>query len=209
MLESLKSDQVQLQRDFETRKEKELQVESDGSHLIINRHGICLNDQWVTPVEVAGLRYGLVSVPEDEGSVESYVIAWRSYSGLEFELNASNLLPASSYVEEHYTRILDSIYHFIVPGLVDRLADDIRAGREVMLGNTLLRSEGIVLPGPSTMLFWKKDEPISYTKLQTSIEGGHLIVSSKDNPRQAETYDVALVWNAAVFGYVVEALTRE
>ena len=206
--DSLESDRMQLQRDFETRKEKELQVESDGARLIINRNGICLNDQWVTPVEVAGLRYGFVLDRDGDGTTGSYAIAWRSYGGMEFELNASNLLPPSSYVEEHYARILDSIYHFIVPGLVDRLASDIRAGREVVLGATPLLSDGMMLAGASVM-FWKKDEPVSYTKLQTSIEAGQLIVSSRDNPRQSETHDVALVWNAAVFGYVVEVLTRE
>ncbi|MFT3784377.1 MAG: hypothetical protein QM790_20395 [Nibricoccus sp.] len=206
--DSLESDRAQLHRDFETRKEKELQVESDGSKLIVNRHGICLNDQWLTLAEIAGVRHGIVRISEGENVTTSHVIAWRSYSGLEFELNASNLLPASSYVEEHYMRILNSIYHFVVPGLVERLAADIRQGREVFLGTRELRSEGIVWP-ESSMLFWKKDEPISYTKLQTSIEGGLLIVSSKENPRQSETFDVAIVWNAAVFGYVLEALTRD
>jgi hypothetical protein len=205
--ESLASDRAQLERDFETRKEKELQVEAEGVRLIVNRHGICLNGQWVTPVEVSGLRHG-VFAPGEEGGVETRVIAWRSYAGDEFELNASNLLPPSAYVEEHYMRILDSIYHFIVPGLVDRLAADIREGREVTLGTTLLRLEGMYLAG-NTSRFWRKDEPVSYTKLQTEIEGGLLIVSSKDNPRQSENHDVALEWNAVIFGFVLEALTSE
>ncbi|MFT3869626.1 MAG: hypothetical protein QM715_14315 [Nibricoccus sp.] len=205
--EALASDRAQLQRDFETRKEKELQVEAEGVRLIVNRYGICLNDQWVTPVEVAGLRHGMLA-PGEEGGEGTYVIAWRSYAGQEFELNASNLLLPSSYVEEHYMRILDSIYHFIVPGLVNRLSNDIREGREVVLGATPLRLEGMYLAGGGSR-FWKKDEPVSYTKLQTEIEGGLLIVSSKENPRQSESHDVALVWNAVIFSYVLEALTRE
>lgn len=204
---SLASERAQLERDFETRKEKELQVEAEGVRLIVNRHGICLNDQWVTPSEVAGLRHGMLA-PGEEGGDGTYAIAWRSYAGEEFELNASNLLPPSAYVEEHYMRILDSIYHFVVPGLVDRIAADIREGREVLLGNTPLRLEGMYLAG-GTSRFWKKDEPVSYPKLQTEIEGGLLIVSSRDNPRQSETHDVTLVWNAVIFGYVLEALTRD
>lgn len=205
--ESLASDRAQLQRDFETRKEKELQVEAEGTTLIVNRNGICVNDQWVTPIEIAGLRHGMLS-PGEEGGEGTYLIAWRSYAGQEFELNASNLLLPSMYVAEHYMRILDSIYHFIVPGLVERLAGDVREGREVTLGATPLRLEGMYLAG-NTSRFWRKDEPVSYTKLQTEIEGGLLIVSSKDNPRQSEAHDVALVWNAVIFGYVLEALIRE
>jgi hypothetical protein len=204
--ESIESDRAHLQRDYAERKEKELQVESEGSRLIVNRYGICLNDRWIAPKEFSGLRHGVLLAPESGEA--SYVIAWRSAVGEEFELNKTNLLPASSYVEEHYRRMLASIYFFIVPSLVERLVVEIRVGQEVLLGTTRLRPAGVMLPGLSAR-FWRKDEPISYARLETSVEGGRLIVSSKDNPRQAEAYDVASVWNAAVFGYVVEALARE
>jgi len=204
--ESLESDRAQLQRDFAERKEKELQVESEGSRLIIDRRGICLNDRWVTPEDFAGLRHGVLLEPETGEA--SHVIAWLSSAGEEFELNRTNLLPTSSYVEDHYRRVLDSIYFFIVPALIEHLAADIRAGREVFLGLTRLGADGVVLPGlPSR--FWRKDIPVPYSRLETVIEGGRLIVSSTDNPRQAEAHDVASVWNAAVFGYVAEALARE
>jgi len=204
--ESIESDKAHLQRDYAERKDKELQVESEGSRLLIDRNGICLNGRWVAPGEVAGLRHGVQTAPE--GGEPRHVIAWRSASGEEFEINGTNLLPASSYVEEHYRRMLDSIYFFVVPGLVERLVTEIRAGHEVLLGGTRLRPEGVILPGLHAR-FWKKDEPVSFARLETSIEGGRVIVSSKDNPRQAEAYDAASVWNAVVFGYVVEGLARE
>jgi hypothetical protein len=205
--ESLASDLAQMQRDFETRKEKELQVEGEGAQLIVNRHGICLNGCWVSPGDVAGLRHGLVPVPDGDAGAGAYVIAWRSYAGEEFELNAANLLPASPYVEEHYNRIVDSLYHFIAPGLIERLVAGVRAGHETFLGTMRLGPEGVRLQAAPAR-FWKKDEPISFAHLETKIEGGQLIVSSKVNPRQSETHNVANVWNAAVFGYVVEALSR-
>jgi len=204
--ESLESDRAQLQRNFVERKEKELQVESEGSRLVIDRHGICLNDRWVTPDDFAGLRHGVLLEPETGEA--SHVIAWRSSAGEEFELNRTNLLPASSYEEDHYQRMLDSIYYFVVPALIERLAAEIRAGREVFLGSTRLGADGGVLPGLSTR-FWRKDLPVPYSRLETVVEGGRLIVSSKDNPRQAEAHDVVGVWNAAIFSYVVEVLARE
>ena len=205
---AMENDRAQLQHDVETRREKELQVTGESVRLIINRHGLCYNDQWVRPNEVSGLRHGFIASAEGDPAQGSYVIAWRSYAGAEFVLDASNLLPPSTYVEEHYNRIISSIYYFVVPGLVERLASEIRAGRECRLGNTPLLPSGMMVPAPA-VLFWLKDEPISYPKLQTSIEGGQLIVSSRDHPRQAEAHDVALEWNAAIFGYVVEALVRE
>ena len=204
--ESIESDRAHLQRDYAERKEKELQVESEGSRLIVNRHGIYLNDRRVAPKELSGLRHGVLLAPESGEA--SYVIAWRSTAGEEFEVNRTNLLPASSYVEEHYRRMLDSIYFFIAPSLIERLVEEIRVGQEVFLGKAQFRADGVMLPGQPSR-FWRKDEPISYARLETSIDGDRLIVSSKDNPRQAEAYDVASVWNAAVFGHVVEVLARE
>lgn len=205
LLEALKSDQAQLEREYAERKAKELEVEGDGCRLVINRHGIGLNDSWVPVGELAGLRHGVVFSVETGES--SHVIAWRSASGEEFELNGTNLLPESPQVDEHFSRILDSIYFFIVPRLIERLVAEVRAGQEIYLGATRLAAGGITLPGPSVR-FWKKDELISYASLETSIDGSRLNVSNKDNPRQAEAHDVARVWNAAVFGHVVEALAR-
>ncbi len=206
--ESLESDLAQLQRDFETRKEKELQVECGEWRLIIDRYGVCLNDCRVAPDEVVALRYG--QLPGSTRGVNNggYVIAWRSLDGEEFELNADNLLPASSYVEEHYTRILDSLHFYIIPGLVDRLVGEIRAGHELLLGSLRLGLEGAVLTA-AVSHFWKRNERISYARLQTVVEAGRLIVSNRDNPRQSEAYDAVQIWNAAVIGYVVEVLARE
>jgi len=204
--DSLKSDLAQLEREHAERKARELEVEGDGCRLVINRHGIGLNDGWVAAHELAGLRHGVVRSAETGES--SHMIAWRSAAGEEFELNGTNLLPESQYEGEHYSRMIDSIYFFIVPRLVERLAAEIRAGQEVYLGATRLHPGGITLPGPSVR-FWRKDELISYASLETGIDGGRLNVSNKDNPRQAEAHDLATVWNAAVFGQVVEALARE
>ncbi len=204
--ESLKSDQAQLEREYAERKEKELLVEGDGCRLVVNRHGIGLNDNWVPASEIAGLRHGVVVAVETGES--AHVIAWRSVGGGEYELNGTNLLPESQFLDEHYSRMLDSIYFFIVPRLIERVVAEIRAEREVYLGATRLHAGGLALPGPSVR-FWKKDELISYAQLETVIDGGRLIVSNKDNPRQTEAHDVVSVWNAAVFGYVVEVLARE
>ena len=91
-----------------------------------------------------------------------------------------------------------------MPGLVDRLVRTIRAGEEVFLGETPLKPEGMLLGSPAD--FWKRDELVPYAMLETKMEGGQLILSSKNNPWRSETHDVAQTWNAAIITRVIEAL---
>ena len=114
--------------------------------------------------------------------------------------------PPSNSAADRYASILDSFYSSLVPGLVARLVKAIRAGEEVFLGETPLKPEGMMLGSPAD--FWKRDELVPYAMLESRIEGGQLMLSSKGNPWRSETHDVAQTWNAAIISHVIEAMLR-
>jgi hypothetical protein len=202
----LKEAQAQLQRDFTAQEEKGLQAESEGSRLLINHHGVCLNETWTTPAEIAALRHGVETRTEGDTLVTTHVIAWYHTSGAVFVLNHTNLFPPSNFAADRYASILDSFYSSLVPGLVARLVKAIRAGEEVFLGETPLKPGGMMLGSPAD--FWKRDELVPYAMLESRIEGGQLMLSSKGNPWRSETHDVAQTWNAAIISHVIEAMLR-
>jgi hypothetical protein len=200
----LEKARAKLQRDFTAREEEGLRAETEGSHLLVNQHGVCLNGTWTSPAEIAALRHGTETRTEGGAVVTTYLIAWRNTSGEVFVLNHTNLFPPSDSAAGHFASILDSFYASLVPGLVDRLVRTIRAGEEVFLGETPLKPEGMLLGSPAD--FWKRDELVPYAMLETKMEGGQLILSSKNNPWRSETHDVAQTWNAAIITRVIEAL---
>jgi hypothetical protein len=203
----LEKARAQLQQDFTAREEKGLQVENEGSRLLINRHGVCLNGTWTTPANIAAVRHGIETQTEGDTVVTTYVIAWRNTSGENFVLNHSNLFPPSDSAADHFASIIDSFYASLVTALIDRLVKAIRAGAEVFLGKTPLKPEGMLLGSPAD--FWRRDELVPYARLETKIEGGQLTVSSKSNPWRSETHDLAQTWNAAIISHVIEALLRD
>jgi hypothetical protein len=202
---ALENDRAKLQNEFETRKGKELRLEAAANVLQINAQGIDFNGRWVAAADLAALRHKV----EGGGGLSeaTYVISWRTNSGAEFELNRTNLLAPSDRTAQDYARILDAIYFFFVPDLVDRLVAAIRRGEEVLIGETPVKAKGMVLASPAR--FGARDELVAYSALEFKIEDGQLSLSSRLNPWLSDSYVVADTWNAVIFQQLIEAVQRE
>lgn len=203
----LERERAQMQREIETRKEKELRMETETGTLLINRQGVSLDGRWTAAADLVGLRHGVRSRIVGETTVASYVIAWRTSAGQEFELNDRKLLAPSERTGQDYARILDTFYYFFVPGMIDRLVAAIRRGDEVLLGETPIKRHGMLLA--SAARYGARDELVSYTALETTIESGQLMLASKLNPWLSDAYVIADTWNAVIFRQIIEAVLRE
>jgi len=206
MREALEKERSQLQQEIETRKEKELRLETETGVLLINRKGVSLDGRWADAADLAGLRHGVQNRASGNSAVTSYVIAWRTAAGEEFELNDQKVLVPSERTGQDYARILDTFYYFFVPALIDRLAAAIRKGEDVLIGETPIKRQGLLLA--STVRFGDRDELVSYASLETRTEGGQLAFSSKLNPWLSDSYVIADTWNAVIFRQLVEVLLR-
>jgi hypothetical protein len=204
---ALEKDQAHLQREFETRKEKELRMQTGTNVLQISRQGIDLNGQWTPAADLVGLRHKVEPGPSGDLSAAIYVVAWRTAGGKEFELNAANLLAPSESAGRDYARILDAFYYFFVPDLIDHLAAAVHRGEEVLIGETPVKRKGMVLASPAR--FGARDELVPYTSLEFKIEEGQLSLSSNLNPWLSDSYVVADTWNAVIFRQLIEAVQRE
>ena len=203
----LEKDRAQFQREFETRKEKELRLQGETGLLLISRQGVSLDGRWAAASDLAGLRHGVQTRTVGSTAVATYVIAWRTTTGEEFELNEKKLLAPSEHTGQDYARILDAFYYFFVPGLIDRLVAAIRQGEEVLVGETPIRRQGLLLASPAR--FGERDELVSYPSLETRVEDGQLALSSKLTPWLSDAYVIADTWNAVIFRQIVEAVLRD
>jgi len=204
---ALEKDRDQLQRESEMRKEKELRLQTETGILLVSRQGVSLDGQWTAAADLAGLRHGVETRTIGGTAVTTYVIAWRTAAGKEFELNGRKLLAPSEHTGQDYARILDAFYYFFVPALIDRLAAAIRRGENVLIGETPISRQGLVLASPAR--FGVRDELVSYASLETRIEGGQLALSSRLNPWLSDAYVIVDTWNAVIFRQLVEAVLRE
>ena len=204
---SLEKERGQMQREIETRKEKELRLQGDNATLLINRQGVSLDGRWAAAADLVGLRHGVKSRTIGDTTAASYIIAWRTVAGEEFELNDRKLLAASEHTGQDYARILDTFYYFFVPGMIDRLVAGIRRGEEVLVGETPIKRQGLLLA--SAARYGARDELVAYNALETTIESGQLMLSSRLNPWLSDAYVIADTWNAVIFRQIIEAVLRD
>lgn len=203
----LENDWADLQLKVETRKEKELRMEADGNVLQISQQGIDFNGQWVGGADLEAFRHKVGAGTTDDPASATYVVAWRTAGGREFELNSSNLLCPSEEADRNYARILDAFYCFFVPDLIARLIAAIRRGDEVLIGETPMKKNGMVLASPAR--FGARDELVPYGTLEFKIEDGQLSLSSKLNPWLSDSYVVADIWNGVLFNELIAAVQQE
>ena len=203
----LEADRVQLRRESEQRREKELRLQNATCVLQISRLGVDLDGRWMAATDLAGLRHGLETGAMGGSAEATYVIAWRTTGGEEFKLDATNLLAPSEHSGQDYARILDTFYYFLVPGLIDGLAAAVHRGEAVLIGETPVKHRGLLLA--SLARFGVRDELVPYDSLEFKSEGGQLVLSSKYNPWLSDSWVVAETWNAVIFRQLVEAVQRE
>lgn len=195
----------QVRNDFQLRRDKALQIEANGHTLVINFHGIALDDQWLTPGEVAGIRHGVIAGEGD--APPRHVFAWRS-ADIEYEISETNLLSRETAADEH-ARILDAVYFFLVPTLIERLIGKLRAGEPLSLGDAQFDRTGVMLSPAGGTRLWKRSVLVPYSQTSYRLEEQFFKISSLENPKLVETVEVLQTWNAVIIGYVIDRLARE
>lgn len=193
----------QFHQDFLRRKEKELRT-TVGEHVIeITHRTVRWDDYSFTPEEITALRHGRLN--GEEGGRQTHVIAWRA-GEKEVVLDERSAFSDAETAAAHFHRILDALDFFVVPRLVDRLVQTVRRGEVVRFGEAALERGGLRLPSRSRL--WKKDAEVPYPKVQHRMEDGAWVVGSAENSRLQESYPTVDTWNAAIMGYVIDALAR-
>jgi hypothetical protein len=88
--------------------------------------------------------------------------------------------------------------------LIEHLVAQVRKDEPLFFGGDALRRDGWLFVGKGR--FWKTQELVPYDRLSYNVEGSELKVASKDNLKWSETYSTVEIWNAAIAGYMIEAL---
>jgi len=195
----------QFHQQFLLRMQKELRLELPEHALEITVRGVRWDDQEFALDAITGIRHG--RIPDKENTVlgESMLIAWRTPEA-EVTLDSSNVFNDPATAEDLFNRIVDALYFFVAPPLIDRLVQAIQNGEVVELGRSAMNKAGIAITTGTR--FWRKEEELPYTEIMHRIQDGAWIVTSVENPRLEARYSILETWNAGIMGYVVAALTR-
>lgn len=203
-LSALATTRNQIERDFHIRRKKAVRLEIAGHTLLINVHGIALDNQWVTTDALTGLREGRIS-PEGKGPPR-YLVAWRSAEA-EFKIDETTLFSQPATAVDDYARVIDAIYYFMVPPLIKRLTDSLRDGQSMVVGHLQLDRANLTI-APVGTRFFKRDIVIPYALTTHRVQNYQLVISSLENPKLIEMVDTMQTWNAAIAGAVIDQLKK-
>jgi hypothetical protein len=198
----LETQRYALYQEHLAKKDHELVLETNGATFKIDARGIALNDEWTSPADVTGLRHGVMEEAVDDGVVTRHVVVWNSASG-EFSLDPAQFSADGNGAGE-YQQIIEALHFFLAPALAERLAGAVKRGETVMLGDSPMNADGVLLD--ASRIFWKRAQLVPYSQLQHVLSGQTLTLSSLENPKLSQSYDIARTWNAVIIGRVIDDL---
>jgi hypothetical protein len=132
-------------------------------------------------------------------------VAWRAGED-EFEINESDFFSNLETAAADYAAVLEAVYFFVVPGLVERLAANLREGKPLLLGDVQLDGAGVTLTSVNGSRFWKRTTLVPYARVSHEADQHFLKISSLDNPKLVERVDMLQTWNAVIIGHVIDRL---
>jgi hypothetical protein len=190
-----------LESSYRESKAREFQLELPGGFFAISRRGVVWNGETLRIDEIEAIRHGRTGV-SDAGATD-YVVGWRT-AGAEVVLDGASVFTETGAAEEQYTRIVEGLYYFVVPQLIQKLVTAIQSGETVTIGTAGVRKTGIVMPASGRL--FRREQEVPFSKISQRLEAGAWIVGPADQPRYAESYPTVHTWNAAIIGYVIDAL---
>ena len=195
----------QFHQQFLLRLQKELRLELPEHALEITVRSLRWDDQEFALDAITGIRHGRTPEKENAAIGENMIVSWRTAEA-EVVLDVSNVFNDPATAEDFYNRIVDALYFFVVPPLIDRIVLAIQSGDTIELGRAAMNNVGIAFSRGTR--FWRKEEELPYSEIMHRMQDGAWIVSSVENPRLEARYSILDTWNAGIMGYVVAALTR-
>jgi hypothetical protein len=192
----LEQDDAQLQAEI-LRRERTFEFSRHDHTLTIDPEEIRFDDIRLPLREITGLRYGATN----EGELS---IAWCSAETV-VVLDSTNVLHGEDATSDYQT-IMRAIDRLLVPTLGVQLIEALRSDATILLGETPVSQAGVHL-GLSADLT-STDTLVPFSRLQVQTDTTTLVLSDAENPERVQQHNLSEVWNAAIIGAVVEALSH-
>lgn len=202
----LKQDRAHLTKMKAESVKHNVTVEMRNDVVEVTQDFVRYNDRKLPCNEIMGIRFGISKQYTNGILTEcSYLICVGTpTTGLTIECN--RFMRSEDKVSADFNRILESMFHNVVPGIVMRVADNIKSGRPYQMGGCVLTAKGITFS--TGALFWKTEHTLPWSDVRYSNARGSLFVSSAKDPKAAVSYALRDVYNAGIFEFIAKAVVQ-
>ena len=181
-----------------------IQIRSD--QLDITKEFIRYNDKNIFVSNILGIKYGVLIQTVNGVRSSSYSIDIVDGQSKHINIECKRFFRSEAQAEQDFNRILEALYHQVIPSLVYKIAKNIVAGRNIQVGDCRLTKEGMYIT--TGALFWKKETLLSYTQLKFTKGSGKVNVYSTRDYKINASMAIRDIYNAALLEFIVDQVVE-
>lgn len=200
-----KDDSAVVEKNFAEFLKAQVLLDIRGDKLSITREFVSCNSLKVRAADVAGVRFG-VSTQYTNGiqSSVSYLVGVCG-AGTNIQIECKRMFRSEEQAKADYTAILGGLYQNVIPKLVTKIANSIKGGSNLSIGDYNIARDGVYF---RTGIFKKADHFIPWTDIRYGFHAGYLNLSSATKGYKA-SFSVRDAWNAVIFEELVKAIVAQ
>jgi hypothetical protein len=181
-----------------------MQIRSDD--IEVTNEYVRYNNQKYLVSGIQGVKYG-VSIQVINGvRTSSYLIGITGGQSETIHIECKRFFRNETQAEADFNRILEALYHQVIPTLVQRHAEHIVTGMPLQVGGCRLTKDGMYIT--TGALLWKKETLVSLSDLRFSTSAGQINASSAKDNKISATMAIRDIWNAALLEFITKAVVE-
>ena len=179
-----------------TNDDSGLTVDIRGDLVKINSKIIQFKSRYINTSNVCALRYGIY-IKTINGIRSSYYTIWIcDVDQKVITIECNRLLSKTENVERRYEEILEAIYIFAVPRILEKVRNLFNKGAFIQIGDCKLYKDVLIIN--CGIPFFKKENKVSWLDLKISAVGGQIHIYSKSNSKIGCKLEARRDWNAVL-----------
>ena len=224
--EQLQEDKAKLINLLKKTTEHNLQMQIRSDEIEVTNEFVRYNDQKISVSRIQGIKYGGFIQLIKGVRTSSYLIDITGGQSRTVHIECKRFLRNEAQAEQDFNRILEALYHQVVPALVQKLAEGIVSGRPLKIGNCSLTKGGMDIPltaldeGARALQImnlskthrpveqWNKSPLVPLTDLRFSQYAGQINVSSVKDKGISASMAIRDIWNAALLEFITKAVVE-
>jgi hypothetical protein len=122
------------------------------------------------------------------------------------KIECKRLLRSEAQAKQDFDRILDALFHQVVPSLVQRLAENVISGTPLQVGDCKVTKDGIYIT--TGVLLWKKETLVLFSDLRFSSGSGQISASSVKDKKVSTSMAIRDIWNVALLEFITKTVVE-
>ncbi len=207
LCELLRKDRAQLDGFQADSAKHNLFMKIRSDEIEVTREVVRYNEQKVLVSQIKGVKFGVfVQYTNGVESSSSYLIEIDGREAGSIRIECKRIFRSSFLAEQDFNRVLEALFHQVVPSLVRRLAEEIVSGHPLQMGVCRVTADGVYIT--SGGLWRQKETLVPWSDLRFGSHQGRLTLRSEKDANVTTEMALREAWNAVFFKSIADTVVE-